>query len=245
MPRRIEAVTVSVGYADFLAWTLPHNRTVFDRLLVVTSPDDKDTKRVCDHYYVETLVTDVMYAGGQKFNKGAAVNAGLERLDPKDWAVHLDGDTALPPRAGELLRTTRLDDQTLYGVDRLMVPTFDAWAAFLTNPSPQHYPGSAWPCPFPMGYRVVYPDAGYLPIGFFQMFNRNSVHLGTPLYPTAHDTAADSDVQFALRWPRQRRQVLGEFFCYHLESEQLPPGDIGVNWEGRRTRPFGPAGAPA
>lgn len=37
---RIEAVTVCVGYGDFLAVTVRENQYLLDDLVVVTSPDD-------------------------------------------------------------------------------------------------------------------------------------------------------------------------------------------------------------
>jgi hypothetical protein len=237
--RRIDAVVVSSGYSDFLAWSLPTARSVFDRLVVVTSSTDEPTKRVCRHYHVECVETDAFYDGGAAFNKGAAIDVGLNHLDFPEWCVHLDADVVLPPRAGELLRTVELHEQMVYGVDRLMVPSYDAWVSFLSSPTPQHYPGSAWPVPFPVGYRCVYAD-GYVPIGFFQMFHRESAYLGRPLYPTQFPTAADSDVVFARQWPRGKRALIPELFLYHLGSETEKPNKIGANWQGRRTRRFGP-----
>lgn len=244
MPRKIDAVCVSLGYSDFLANTLASNKPVFDRLVVVTSPDDRETIKVCAHHWVECLQTDVMFRNGQTFNKGAAINAGLEHIQFTDWCVHLDADVVLPPRAGEFLRNIALNDQVLYGCDRLMVRSYEEWARFVSSPSTQHYPASAWPAGFPVGYRVVWPGEGWLPIGYFQLFNRNALALRDPLYPTQFDTAADSDVQFALQWSRMNRALLPEFFVYHLESEAANPGDIGVNWRGRRTKFFGPQETP-
>ena len=220
---------------------MPHNRTVFDELVVVTSPDDKATQAVCDHYFVRCLVTDAMFRGGQVFNKGAAIEEGLRALDAPDYVCVYDSDIAFPPRAGELLRDAHLDEQCLYGVDRLMVPSFEAWASFLTRPVRQHYQGSAWPVPFPVGYRVTHAGRGYLPIGFFQLFNVHSAYLGTPWYPTEFDTAAESDLRFALKYPRGNRHVLPDFFVYHLESE-ADPAAVGTNWSGRKTKAFGPGG---
>ena len=44
---KVEAVTVSIGFADFLKVTLPHNLPLFDRIVVVTSPDDVPTRELC------------------------------------------------------------------------------------------------------------------------------------------------------------------------------------------------------
>jgi hypothetical protein len=50
--------------------------------------------------------------------------------------------------------------------------------------------------------------------------------------------AARTDVQFALQWDRERRAIVPELVCLHLESEDA---GVGANWSGRTTRPFGPA----
>ena len=42
-----EGLTVSVNYGDYLALTLPENVSQFDRFVVVTSPDDKQTAKSC------------------------------------------------------------------------------------------------------------------------------------------------------------------------------------------------------
>lgn len=49
---RIEAITVSVNYDDFLAETLPLNRPLFDDMIVVTTPEDVETQRICRYWDV-------------------------------------------------------------------------------------------------------------------------------------------------------------------------------------------------
>ena len=48
--RKLEAVTVCVDYGDFLAQTLPGNMEHFDRYVIVTSSDDKETQDVARKY---------------------------------------------------------------------------------------------------------------------------------------------------------------------------------------------------
>jgi hypothetical protein len=237
----LECVQVCVDYADYLAATLPFNKGHFDRTIVVTTPADTATQRVCRHYNVECLVTDVLTPPGEPFNKGAGIDLALRRLDFSEWAVHLDADIALPPLFRTLLEQSPLNEQCLYSADRAMVPTWLEWQRFLAAPQPQHersrcLPPERWP----IGYRLTMFENGldgYLPVGYFQLFHRTSRFLGRPFYPITHSTAAGSDLEFAARWPRKYRQLLPEIIVYHLAA-----GDAsdGANWEGRKTPRFGP-----
>lgn len=89
---------------------------------------------------------------------------------------------------------------------------------------------------FEIGVRVI-PQCfqGYVPIGFFQMWNPSVSGIHT--YPEQHTSAARGDVAFAIQWPRAKRALIPEIICYHLESEQAP---MGTNWNGRTTKPFAP-----
>jgi hypothetical protein len=57
---KLEAVIVCDQYSDFLRCTLPHNKTLFDRIVVVTSPEDRATQKICEFYHVECVKTDAL-----------------------------------------------------------------------------------------------------------------------------------------------------------------------------------------
>ena len=234
---KLEAVVTCVNYGDFLAHTLPYNKFLFDSLVVVTAPEDKLTRRVCEFHHVKCVLTDKFQSHWGKFCKGAGINVGLAELERSDWVMQLDADIALPPMFRRVLETADLDKSCLYGVDRFMVPSFDAWTQFMACPALQHENGS-WlhPTAFQLGTRVWLPHAGgYVPIGFFQMWNAAS-GLGAS-YPDRHATAARGDIQFAGLWPRSKRHMIPEIIAYHLESEAAAHG---ANWNGRITNQFGP-----
>lgn len=239
MPR-IEAVVVSVNYSDFLAWTLPLNKYHFDRLVVVTSKGDKATQKLCEHHYIECIATDDMYANGDVFNKGKAVNAGLKALDFKGWCVHMDADIVLPPRTRELLGLLPLQEDKLYSADRFMVPSFEAWANFTGSPSVQHAEWRTYPDAFPLGYRLNFPNdrwKGWLPAGYFQLFHRNARAFDKIWYPENCPNASGSDLLFAEFWSRENRVLIPELIVYHLDSGG---SEIGANWNGRTTPLFAP-----
>jgi hypothetical protein len=235
-PFKIEAVIVCVNYADYLAHTLRENKILFDRVVVVTAPEDRETRRVCEYLHVECLQTDVTQSRWGKFCKGAAINVGLEALGKDGWVVHMDADIALPPLARRMLQAAELDPTFLYGCDRVMCRSFVDWVTFQSNPRLQHE-DECWihMDQFPFGHRVaINTFGGYIPIGFFQMWNPSVS--GICKYPEGHTTAAREDTDFALKWPRNKRGFVPEIIAYHLESGKT---GMSANWAGRTTPKFG------
>ncbi len=211
-------------------------RHTFDRMLVITSPDDKETQKVCDYYYVEYLATDIMYENDAPFNKGKAISLGLDYLKSDDWIVHIDSDIALPPRFNEYIRAKNYNKDNIYGIDRLDIKDWNTWISFCCNPHKMHYVGSTW-ANFPVMYRVT-QGLSYYPIGYFQMWNAKSKYYDG-VYHNISNNAADSDLKFTSKWPAENRILIPEVYVYHLSSE----GDnktIGANWNKRVTPRFGP-----
>lgn len=233
---KIEAVIVSVDHADFLAHTLPHNRAHFDRMVVVTAPEDKATRRVCETYGVICRPTDALMSRWGAFRKGAGINEGLRMLERDEWMVQLDADIVLPPHFRWAVEMADLDPLAIYGCDRQMFRSYADWIRFLESPVPQIegdlliHPANSG---MRLGARVYQPDrGGYYPLGFFQMWHAES---GIKHYSAEQDGAARDDTYFACQWPRRKRALLPEVTAYHLESE---PGDMGANWKGRKSKPF-------
>jgi hypothetical protein len=244
--KMLEAVTVCVHYADFLREVIPFNRPHFDRWLIVTSPGDHATLDLCRQWNLEVLVTDDFTRGGDSFNKGRAIERGLAMLAHGDWLLHLDADIVLPNDYRESLLDADLDPSCIYGVDRLMIPDWDAWQKLkrsgLLRRSHHCYLSSHG---YQVGARWCDVRFGWTPIGFHQLWNqhadqRHGIRLRR--YPDNHQDAARADVKFSIQWDRRRRVLLPEVLVAHLESE---PSPTGVNWKGRTSRQFGPmAGKP-
>lgn len=233
----IECVIVCHKFADFLCHTLPHNKSFFNRIVVVTSPEDKATQKLCEFYHVECVVTDRLQTKQGKFCKGAGINDGLARLSKRGWVVHMDADIWLPPQFRLLVAWANLDKRMLYGIDRFAVVGAHKWQAFLESPKLQHECGSyihLHNSGFPLSTRVMQTHmGGYMPIGFFQLWNPPGS--GVRHYPEGHLDAGREDLQFGNNWLRNQRGFIPEVVCYHLESES---GKMGVNWGGRQTKPF-------
>ena len=238
----LEGVIVCVNYADFLAHTLPQNKSVFDNLVIVTDTKDDDTKALCEYYHVRCVQTDVFYENGDKFNKGLGINEGLKLLSKKDWVLHLDADIYLPPLTRVILNNLPLQKDTIYGADRLMCPTYEAWEKFISNP-PKIQEGWIYihPTAFPMGVRIaeyMTPGGGYEPIGYFQLWNPKGSKVME--YPAKHGEADRTDVLHCKKFSREKRQLLPEIITIHLDSEGLGVAEMGANWRGRTTSIFGP-----
>jgi hypothetical protein len=237
LPFKMEAVIVCDKYHDFLTHTLPTNKFLFDRTVVVTSPEDLKTQRVCEFNHVECILTDSLMSRWKgQFKKGAGINEGLGMLNRDGWVVHLDADIWLPPQTRLLIQGADLDTAMLYGIDRFLVKGYEAWNAFRALPDLQHEDDAYIHLgAFPIGTRVMSKEAGgYIPIGFFQMWHPWTS--GIFDYPWEHTNAGRGDMVQAKRWPRSMRALIPEVICYHLES-----GDavMSSNWNGRTTAQFG------
>jgi hypothetical protein len=235
---KIEAVVTCVNHADFLAHTLPLNKPLFDSMIVATAPEDKETQRVCDYWGVRYHATDAFQARWGHFCKGAAINEALQLSQRTDWLCHLDADIALPPHTRATLERADLDPLFIYGIDRFEFKSYAQWQRFIGKPAP-HTEGNGFFIDMshagaPIATRVAFQHAGgYIPIGFFQLWNAQS---GVLDYIAGHSDAGREDSHFAAQWPRRRRHLIPEITAYHLESEFA---EMGVNWKGRKTKPFG------
>lgn len=244
----IEAVTVCVGYADFLAETVKWNKKFIRKWMIVTEPGDTDTLSVCHRHNLDTLTTyDFRRNGramheGKVFNKGRAIQRGLNALSCKAWVLHLDADIVLPPEFMDAMEMAHLDEGKIYGCDRQMVVGWDAWQRIQASGYRQHGM-HCYVLPhdkYPVGTRWASPRDGYVPIGFFQLTHGSNLTrsgIWNRPYPDHHGHAARSDVQFGLSWDRRDRELLPELIVWHLESE---PSKVGKNWNGRVSKPFGP-----
>lgn len=237
---KLQAVTVSVNYADFLEVVVQENKKNFDKWIIVTDTKDVATKEVCDRHGLECVQTDLFYANGAKFNKWAGLNEGLDRVDKDSWCLIIDGDVVLHYLTRRTLEKLNLDPTFIYGMDRLDCIGFDTW---------DHYKESAgilkenWllhTAGLKMGARLVHHYGmegengrfeGWRPLGFFQLMHRSAFDR----HPQDSDSADHCDLTFARQWPRDKRMLIPELFAIHLISEEARKGQ---NWRGRKSKPF-------
>ena len=236
----IEAVTVCVDYADIARYTLPALRRQVDRLVVVTTPKDSATHELCHKLNLETLETDDFTRDGHSFNKGRAVERGLALLAHDGWVLHVDSDIYLPDDLRESLNDAHLNEDAIYGCDRVNLMGYDAFTKWRDRGSSRQWHVYQSTHGEQIGARWVDARFGYVPIGFFQLWHQSAAGrngIRTRRYPEWHSDAARADVKFALQWDRKHRVLLPEVIVGHLESQPAP---TGANWKGRKTIPFGP-----
>jgi len=230
---RLEAITVSVGFDDYLDVTLGLNHPHLDTMVVVTSMTDTKTQAVCRKHGATCVQTDLIEKNGRAFNKGAAINAGLANLQYRGWRMHLDADVILPDNFRRVVfNHTHLDASVIYGADRVNIVGAEELKKYLATLLPQHFQGllvQAAPSR-PIGARIVSTLHGYLPLGCFQLWH---VSCQKP-YPYSLGTAAHDDMMFAALWPLSKRQLLPSVIVYHLCSQEPTWGE---NWEGDRAQP--------
>jgi len=234
---KITAIVCCVNYSDFLIWFLLFNKSQFNRTIVVTTPDDLDTIKVCNFNYVECITTTAFYENGQVFGKSQGINVALNKLKEENydgWICHIDADIILLPRTMQFIREviyeTNEAEKCIFGIDRFKIVGFDNWINFLTNPT-SLYEQEVW---LRTDLFTIFPRVfknTWLPIGYFQLWHSSI----TMEYPTVNENAARADMLFAMNWFRKYRQFIPEAIAFHLESELC---EMGTNWHGRKTKLF-------
>lgn len=212
---QITTVIVCVDYSDLLAVTLPWNSRFFSRVIVVTTPSDLNTIAAVElarirGRNVDIYATNVFYANGASFNKGAALSRALESIANPGWLAVMDADILLPPDfAG--FGCVDFQPGTLYVPHRRMLADPAAW-----------HPKLDW---------STLPLRNEEPGGWLQIFHASDPVLAVrPWYPDTWKHAGGCDSAFWLKWGRGKIKRITEFEVLHL-------GEDGKNWHGRVT-PF-------
>ncbi len=220
----IEAVTVCVGYADFLAQTAKWNLGLFDEWTIVTTPQDSLTREVCRRFNLKVILSEDHRIGESGFNKGRMIERGLQHTSASGWRLHLDADIALPHNFKQRLRAAHLQEDSIYGIDRVMVTGFSQWEAlersgYLQGGQFDYHCRTNLPEGITLGTRWSHPRMGWVPIGFFQLWHSSQDEwkgIRVKPYPTNHGNACRTDVQHALQWDRHKRELIPELIGVHL-----------------------------
>jgi hypothetical protein len=200
----LTGLTVCVDFSDFLERCLD-NLKLLDRWVVVSVERDRATRRLCRKAGLDLLITKRLYEDGAPFNKGRAINDGLDVIGHHGWIVILDADTLLPEHFRGELESRQLQDGVLYGCPQRLVDI--AGSVNLRTEGPWR----------------KYPDNPVL--GFMQIFSGAR----GARYPEHYPTAAKSDLEFNAQF--ERCEYIDSLITthygrrrFHHEGRRRPPG---------------------
>lgn len=213
----INAIIISVNYADYLKYTLPITKKYINEIVVVTIEDDKETIAVCEENDVTCIATDnLCYENGDIFNKGKMVNHGLKYLydkyDNDSWFLSIDADIILHSNIANIDLST-LDEDCVYSCSRYLCWDWNTFIKFYDNDCDfgvlEGLPG--------LDYRNYKKES--IAFGFFNLYKKKY------FYSEGYKTAAGIDIDFSKRF--------GKIDYFDFPVMHL--GQDGVNWEGRES----------
>lgn len=240
---KLNTITVSVNYSDFLEHTIETNYKLFDKWIIVTDTKDIKTKDLCDKYKnkgVICITTNKFYDNGANFNKFAGINEGLKHVDEDAWVLFLDSDIVLHYSTRRIIEELNLDPTCLYGIDRLTCEGPLKWKKYKEGNDILRENWLLTTEGLTFGARLVHHYGhegengrfeGWRPLGYFQLAYRQAFDN----YPQESKSADHCDLLFAREWHRSRRHLIPEIYVVHLESEHAGKA---VNWNGRKSQPF-------
>lgn len=214
--KKLDIIITCVNYSDFLVLTLKENIKYGFPITVITSERDKLTQKLCEEFEVNCVVTEAFYEDGAVFNKGKAINVGINSLDNPEWILHLDADIILLDDFRDIILNKSLSINKMYSATRYMCYTYDKFDNYQKGLIKINQMDAVHTCP---------------PVGYFQLFNYNHSNLKnkSKIYPEVSKDASWSDLLFADMFPE--KECLKNIRTIHL-------GYDGRNWKGRKTERF-------
>ena len=206
--KKIDVIITSVDYNDFLILSLENNTKYFENITVVTSNDDIICQNICKSYGVKCITTDAFYEDDFVFNKGKAINIGIESIVNPEFILLLDADIIVTNK----FDLSNLELDTLY--------TSDRWICYNHFQYEKWEKGETSVNNLPKYER----DNGY---GFFQLFNFNN-SLDVKWYPSELENSSHPDLKFSSLFSKKQT----------IDVDIIHLGDVKKNWNGRKSEKF-------
>jgi hypothetical protein len=210
----MDAILVSVDYGDYLSICLPYNRRHFNRVMIVTTPDDAITQQLAKQHDCQLYITKCFYEDGGLFNKYRALEAGLDAFMPQDWLAIMDSDVLWP----------KAIDNTQYQIGKLYSPL-----RRMCNNTNHVSPESEW-SNYPYHSLHNSPTWKDHCSGYTQILHVGDIVLRSkPWHRLDLPTAQGGDTHFQDKWKVENR-IRPNWECLHL-------GPPRQNWSGRVSPP--------
>ena len=198
-------ITVCVNYDDFLELSLKTNRRIFDKYIVITSPEDEKTQRVCEKYDVDCRIYQDFYKNA-KFNKSGAIHwvqKDIHEKYPDKWVLILDSDIVLSPGFAGWFSFQTLNKYALYGIYR---KNFETPGSYNKN----------------SGYIIKEPIC----IGYFQLYYDK-----TKFYPEFSESASMCDIFFRNLFKTKTYLTRGKYVSHLGFTFTNHGGRVSARWE--------------
>jgi hypothetical protein len=223
-PRRLDAIVACVGYGNYLAEAIDHNRGLVDSLTVVTTSKDKRTQRAAKNTRgVRLVICDDHRNGGDSFNKGNLLNAAVLDRKPKDWVLFFDADIILPHGLREWFKDRVLNPGMLYFTSRYHSNSEKQTRRLLACPE------------LIQELQIRSPGADRFPWGYFQLWNVNAQSIRDCMPdPVGRmwPTAGSVDNHFMRQWPKEKRIRIDLGSDRSLSCVHIWHGDWTAGWHG-------------
>lgn len=176
----IQAIIVSVNYADLLSRSIGMWTQHLSRLTIVTDYEDRRSADLAVLYGAHVHQTNIFYEHGAYFNKGAAIQSAIDSgaWDGGEWCLLLDADVVSPKDWMHVIHHYVKDEDVVYGARRKDVDKS----------------------------QITYDPN---PCGFFMLFHAKDSHLGSqPWVNVNYVHAGNYDSDLVNKWPVERRRML-------------------------------------
>jgi hypothetical protein len=178
--KKIDILIVSVNYNDYLLLSLNNNIKYFENITIITSSDDILCQKICDKFGVVCLVTDTMYDNGDYFNKGKAINFGLQNIENPDLVLILDADIVITKE----IDLDKLNDDVFYYTGRYFCNNYESYHKWENNE---------------IELSEIGEYESHNGLGYFQLFKYDS----NKLYPENFKDASWSDLIFRDKYTKR------------------------------------------
>lgn len=112
---------VSYNYFDTLQFMLPVNYLHFNKIYIITQPDDIETIEFCHKFNNVVVLYYNLRNNNKKFDKYGALNFAQKKAYieyPDSWYLIIDSDILLPNNFIDILNSEKLRHRCIYGAIR-------------------------------------------------------------------------------------------------------------------------------